>query len=294
MPNKRINPNFAGISELVELQGIGPKLAERILEKRPYNSIDDLQRVQGIGPSNLEGWRDFLVVDSDSAEADKSLPDEGIVEDVGIAQEDLEQEEPKAIDVMDIELLPNGVESPQEPEQSVIFVEENDENDGAPSRHKERKIKEHFTRGQVLLIVAGASLLAFILAVGLVLGLLAGLNQGQLRYASPSEVNELFLSVESIDSRLMTQEDDLQALRLRVDTLESLDDRMTMAEDSILNLTEDLSTLSTDVDALKEEVTGLGDDVDVLETQTSLITAVFENLRDVFNQFFPEEGGTDE
>ena len=294
MLNKRINPNLAEISELLELQGIGPKLAERILEKRPYHSIDDLQRVQGIGPANLEGWRDFLEVEGITTEAVTPMQDNDTEVDEETPVENLELEDEKAISEVEIDPVPAEVTSLTTPEQSIILVDEKEGNDKSSHKTTGRKPKENFTRDQVLLIVAGGSLLAFILAVGLVLGLLSGLNQGELRYASPSELNELFLSVESIDSRLTTQENDLQALRLRVDTLESLDDRMSAAEDSILTLTEELNTISADVNGLQEEVTGLGEEVAALETQTSLITAVFENLRDVFNQFFPEQGGEDE
>jgi competence protein ComEA len=45
----------AGAAELDRLPGIGPALAERIIEDReangPFGSVDGLQRVRGIGPA---------------------------------------------------------------------------------------------------------------------------------------------------------------------------------------------------------------------------------------------------
>ncbi len=45
-----LDPNTATVAELMKLQGIGPVLAGRIVEARPFKSADELRRVQGIGP----------------------------------------------------------------------------------------------------------------------------------------------------------------------------------------------------------------------------------------------------
>ena len=53
----RVNINSAGVDELTELPGIGPALAERIIEYRQQRRFEDpsqLTRVQGIGPATLE------------------------------------------------------------------------------------------------------------------------------------------------------------------------------------------------------------------------------------------------
>ncbi len=56
-----VNLNTATEAELTSLPGIGPALAERIVAAReiaPFNSLDDLDAVKGIGPSKLEQLRD--------------------------------------------------------------------------------------------------------------------------------------------------------------------------------------------------------------------------------------------
>lgn len=59
-----LNVNTASAHELEALPGIGPALAVRIVDDRtehgPFKSIEDLDRVRGIGPKTLERLRPFI------------------------------------------------------------------------------------------------------------------------------------------------------------------------------------------------------------------------------------------
>ena len=55
-----ININTATTAELESLPGIGPSKAAAIVANRPFSSIDDLERVPGIGARTLEQLRPLV------------------------------------------------------------------------------------------------------------------------------------------------------------------------------------------------------------------------------------------
>lgn len=60
----RVDPNSAPPHQLEELPGIGPAMAQRILEHRPFERAEDLLHVPGIGPATLERLRPHLVFEA--------------------------------------------------------------------------------------------------------------------------------------------------------------------------------------------------------------------------------------
>ena len=55
-----VDLNTASVAELDGLPGVGPVLAQRIVDRRPFTSVDELDEVSGVGPTLLERLRPLV------------------------------------------------------------------------------------------------------------------------------------------------------------------------------------------------------------------------------------------
>jgi len=61
-PAGPLDLNTATPAQLDELPGVGPVLAQRIVARRPFRSVDELDEVSGVGPTLLERLRPLVRV----------------------------------------------------------------------------------------------------------------------------------------------------------------------------------------------------------------------------------------
>lgn len=70
----RLDLNRAGWAELLQLPGVGPKLADRIVAYREANDgfarIEDLERVEGVGPRLLERVAAYVYVEGNEGQGE--------------------------------------------------------------------------------------------------------------------------------------------------------------------------------------------------------------------------------
>lgn len=70
---RKLDVNAASAEDLELLPRVGPAIAGRILEARPFASVEDLQRVRGIGPRTVEQLRPMITVDQEGDESPRTL-----------------------------------------------------------------------------------------------------------------------------------------------------------------------------------------------------------------------------
>jgi len=58
LASNKVEINTASLEQLNEIIGIGPTLGQRIIDARPFSSVDDLLKVSGIGEKTLQKIKD--------------------------------------------------------------------------------------------------------------------------------------------------------------------------------------------------------------------------------------------
>ena len=66
--SKAVDINTATEKQLSSLPGIGPQMAKRIIEARPFKSIQGLKRVKGIGDKKFERLKSHVVCEAKASQ----------------------------------------------------------------------------------------------------------------------------------------------------------------------------------------------------------------------------------
>ena len=73
----KVNLNTANQAALEELPGIGPSHAKAIIEARPFKSVDDLDRVKGLGKARIDALRDLVTTTAPATASPKAVTAKG-------------------------------------------------------------------------------------------------------------------------------------------------------------------------------------------------------------------------
>lgn len=285
-----VDINLSSLEQLTDTPRIGPAIAQRIVDNRPYESVDDLVRVPGIGSNVLENMRPYLQVKNDLEEP---------LVDVQISST-TENEGSETVETVETEVFAPEELTPQELEENFEFEHQvydqpassTDPEDQEEKKEPEEKsepvnssekfqtegkdvspevvdvkpkpvqsVQENFiTRSQLWWSVAGTAVITVFLTILITLGILSVMNGG-LQYASTQRAYNLESSINTLGDRSDAIESNIEGLRTRLDTLETVAARVTKLEQTTENIqsalteTQDtLNTLSLTVEQMQQQI----------------------------------------
>lgn len=304
--NDVININEASMEELAKLPGVGDSLAERIVAARPFEYMEDLEKVNGIGPNNIENLKPYVDLPpapTDGAAAETTPPEEQPSEQVEeitpdevveTEEEQIAVEEPTGIEAEVEEITPAAEEAaPVAAEDEIEAVEAEEPIEEAavePEEQPPAPAPAGVSHTQLYGIAFLTFLFALVVATALSLGVIAGMNNGNLIFASANQATVLQSEINQLETSLQTLQTDLDSLRGRVDNLEALGDRVEVLETSMDTFQEDLNTTTALVEDLDQRVVGIETDITQVKGSIERFQGFFEGLRELLaNIFTPEE-----
>jgi competence protein ComEA len=336
---KKVDINFASKEELISVKGIGPALAEKIINNRPYSDIDDLTKVQGIGETSLETIKANLLISTqekdaefqafvesirgdtrlpeidgeEGAEHDEDLPEEHANVEEVIPEEksseletdweksnvvadasDIENEEipePEILDA-DVKILEEEVDLQEEPilEKQIdieveggkgkepVEAEEHTQKEqvGATfqkaeqAHEKELEIEKSvtsenwITRSQLIWSMIGTAVFSIILTALITLGILSATNGG-LRYATINDAKLIENQITLLNDVTTTMKTDIESLKTRLDTLETVAGRVTALETRADEVDGEIEVIQSSIKEMSEILITVQEEIDALQ-----------------------------
>ena len=210
-----LNPNTANDEQLRQLPGIGPRLASRIIEGRPYKVLEDLRNVPGLGDRVLEQIEPLLTF------------------------EDQETEDPEARASDEKE---PGSEAPPPDRVSAAELK-------YPLVRTE--IRSQGTGIWALVALGAASVLC---SVTFTLAVLAGIN-GTLDFSRHSALQDTRSELLQIRSQVEGIQVEIDALRGRAEALQGMSGRTAELEGQVTALQQQIGETLQAVDEIQAQLT---------------------------------------
>lgn len=310
----RLDLNRATSEELLTLNGVGPALARQIVELRedsgPFESVDDLIAVKGIGPSLVDRIRPMVAIGAeDIVEVSVPLDEtEMLAEDQSetIMEEEpeLEAEEPEPVVVEELEpeqepeFEPESEPEPEpelEPEiEAEPVVVEVGEEDVEPAVEDEYLLpppleivepargRLTFWKGLLLVVLGGfVGGLLSLGAIWLVNGTL-DLNPQARLFDLQAQIMQMRSDNSSLERQIGDFGEELGALRSDLAVLPQMRADIDQADAAVGGLGDQISGLQKDVAGMGEEITQVNGRVDELDAQINArideLSAAFDGM----------------
>jgi ribosomal protein S13 len=287
----KINPNVADERSLQELPGIGPSLAKRIVDSRPFYNLDDLKNVRGIGESILERIAPMLEFEESKDRTDVNLEE-------GVGEIEMPVEQAPIIDAEPVLLSPDGKkdedlklsESKDDKEQAkeATVPEEigkKDEHPPRPEPVKKPRLVRTFSRAETIWLVIAVGALSLILSVGLSMIILGGIN-GTLDFSQLQSLKQLESDVGVLEEDLMDLSSRLDIFDQRLTPLEGLTGRMTVVEDLAGKLQEEVEDAMASVETMQSDLERLSNETARLSGRVDRFDTFLDGLQRLLNEIF--------
>ncbi|MEJ2550090.1 MAG: helix-hairpin-helix domain-containing protein [Anaerolineales bacterium] len=252
-----VNPNAADLETLMTLPGVGEAMGQRIMDARPFVDLEDMQRVNGLGPSTLARLEPFLQFESGAAGAPSK---EKVKEDEAISKPGMPVDGRR---------------------QKMAAGRKRSRNKRQPLLPFSLSITQE--QWGLVIVTAGISVLLSIL---LTLSVVAGIN-GTLDMGKHAAVRQLESQLGALQVDVNGAVSRLDAINLRLEAIEGLSGRVQNVEDQFTTLREDVSGSLDDVAEIQAQIEQIHTDIDLLTQSIGRFDQFLQGLRQLIMEALP-------
>jgi len=308
-----VNVNTATPEELITVPGIGPALADRILELRPFQSLEDLARVRGISANTVDDLRAYLTLNSMVDEPAMQLSEDDVAQSVDVldgqvmelseleeatAQPDFAEKaefiepEPVLVELSEPTKASAemAMEKPQEKPQEKTAEKPQEKQDAKPKEkvvEVEKVQSSGVSRNELMLYSAGFAVISIFLAVIISLGILAAVN-ASLNYPTEAQFITLQRSFDDLSSQATVLQQDVASLRTRMDNLDALSGRVGDLEKQTESILITLDETNRQLVQVGDQVAQLDERTGKLEQDVATFNRFLDGLRALLSDVMAE------
>lgn len=273
-----VDINTASLRKLITLPGVGRALARRIIDQRPYRSLDDFKqrcRIKERLWKELESY--CMVTPAEGSETASEIKEEETVlgnsEHAPPDQEEKIAERPvdQVVSIVPFAEVPPKSEKPRE------------------KTPKDQPISKTY----VWWVAASLGAFVLLLSVLLNFAVLAAVNHGW-RYVSPSDLMVVQREMETAKEQMQGVRGELGALHERLDALQGISGRIDTLEsaqkelkDQLVKSIDDVQKAQDKVDDLGRRIDQLADQVDEARKQAGRFEGFFTGLKELLDTIQP-------
>jgi ribosomal protein S13 len=274
-----VDPNTADQVSLMQLPGIGRGLARRIVAARPFESVEDLRNVVGLGEETLARIRPYLQIGDAESESSE------IGGTRGSHSAELGEETGQGLDLGMADIRNDAGQATDRIKKAAVDAGAGIRDVGRRASERVADLPEAVRRVDDLWQMLGTGVTSILLSVILTLTILAGINR-TLNFGQHPAVRQMQTELARLQSDLAAASSRQASMSQRLQALEGLTGRMRSVEGQLDSMQAQVEGSRTQIETMQKVVDELSQKTESLAGRVDRFDTFLDGLNRLLSGLF--------